>query len=234
MTLGRPAVLIAEGVEKSYRTEAEVVHALVDVDLTVREGEFLAVTGPSGSGKTTLLNCLSGLDDIDAGSVVLDGVDLAAADDARRTEQRAASMGFVFQTANLLPVFTALENVTLPMVLAGTAAKDARLVARHALQRVGVGHRLDHFPSQLSGGEQQRVAIARAFAKRPRIVWADEPTGNLDSETADQVVSLLRELHADGTTLIFVTHDLELAARADRRIEVHDGRVTADPSSHRA
>src|SRR5437763_1846715 len=195
MTLDRAAVFVAEGVQKSYRTEAEVVHALVDVDVTVQEGEFLAVTGPSGSGKTTLLNCLSGLDEIDAGSIVLDGVDLAAADDARRTAQRASSMGFVFQTPNLLPVFTALENVALPMVLAGTAPKEARRVAQLALERVGVGRRLGHYPSQLSGGEQQRVAIARAFAKRPRIVWADEPTGNLDTHTADEVIGLLRELH---------------------------------------
>src|SRR5439155_18419084 len=172
-------------------------------------------------------------DDIDAGSVVLDGVDLASADDARRTEQRASLMGFIFQTANLLPVFTALENVALPMVLAGTAPKEARLFARLALERVGVGHRLGHFPSHLSGGEQQRVAIARAFAKRPRIVWADEPTGNLDSRTADQVIDLLRELHADGTTLILVTHDVRLAAQADRGIEVRDGRVVTDPSSNR-
>ena len=233
MTLGRAAVLVAEGVEKSYRTEAEVVHALVDVDVTVQEGEFLAVTGPSGSGKTTLLNCLSGLDEIDAGSIVLDGVDLAAADDARRTAQRASSMGFVFQTPNLLPVFTALENVALPMVLAGTAPKEARRVAQLALERVGVGHRLGHYPSQLSGGEQQRVAIARAFAKRPRIVWADEPTGNLDTHTADEVIGLLRELHADGTTLILVTHDVGLAAEADRGIEVRDGRVANHPSSDR-
>ena len=230
MTLGRPDVLIAQGVVKSYRTEAEVVHALVDVDVTVHDGEFLAVTGPSGSGKTTLLNCLSGLDTIDAGSVVLDGVDLASADDARRTEQRALSMGFVFQTANLLPDFTALENVTLPMVLAGTAPKEARRAAVVALERVGVGHRLGHYPSQLSGGEQQRVAIARAFAKRPRIVWADEPTGNLDTHTADQVIDLLRELHADGTTLILITHDVRLAAQADRGIEVRDGRVATDPT----
>jgi putative ABC transport system ATP-binding protein len=140
-------------------------------------------------------------------------------------------MGFVFQTANLLPDFTALENVTLPMVLAGTAPKEARRAAVAALERVGVGHRLRHYPSQLSGGEQQRVAIARAFAKRPRIVWADEPTGNLDMHTADQVIDLLRELHADGTTLILVTHDVGLAAQADRGIEVRDGRVGTDPSN---
>jgi putative ABC transport system ATP-binding protein len=231
VTLDRANVLIAQGVVKSYRTEAEVVHALVDVDVTVRDGEFLAVTGPSGSGKTTLLNCLSGLDTIDAGSVVLDGVDLASADDARRTEQRASTMGFVFQTANLLPDFTALENVTLPMVLAGTSPKAARRAAVMALERVGVGDRLGRYPSQLSGGEQQRVAIARAFAKQPRIVWADEPTGNLDTHTADQVIDLLRELHAEGTTLILVTHDVRLAAQADRGIEVRDGRVAADPSN---
>ena len=221
----QPAVLVATGVDKSYRTGAEVVHALAHVDLTVGDGEFLAVTGPSGSGKTTLLNCLSGLDDIDAGSVVLDGLDLVAASDDRRTEQRASSMGFVFQTSNLLPVFTALENVALPMVLTGVPRRQARHAARAALERVGVEDRAGHFPSQLSGGEQQRVAIARAFAKHPRIVWADEPTGNLDTTTARQVLELLREMHSGGTTLILVTHDAELAAAADRRVEVRDGRV---------
>jgi putative ABC transport system ATP-binding protein len=221
----RPAVLVATGVDKSYRTGAEVVHALAHVDLTVGDGEFLAVTGPSGSGKTTLLNCLSGLDDIDAGSVVLDGLELASASDDRRTEQRASSMGFVFQTSNLLPVFTALENVALPMVLTGVPRKQARRAAHAALERVGVENRAGHFPSQLSGGEQQRVAIARAFAKHPRIVWADEPTGNLDTTTARQVLELLREMHSEGTTLILVTHDAELAAAADRRVEVRDGRV---------
>ena len=221
----QPAVLVATGVDKSYRTGAEVVHALAHVDLTVGDGEFLAVTGPSGSGKTTLLNCLSGLDDIDAGSVVLDGLDLVAASDDRRTEQRASSMGFVFQTSNLLPVFTALENVALPMVLTGVPRRQARHAARAALERVGVEDRAGHFPSQLSGGEQQRVAIARAFAKHPRIVWADEPTGNLDTTTARQVLELLREMHSGGTTLILVTHDAELARAADRRVEVRDGRV---------
>ncbi|HYL50676.1 MAG TPA: ABC transporter ATP-binding protein [Acidimicrobiia bacterium] len=218
-------MLVATGVDKSYRTGAEVVHALAHVDLTVGDGEFLAVTGPSGSGKTTLLNCLSGLDDIDAGSVVLDGLELAAASDDRRTEQRASSMGFVFQTSNLLPVFTALENVALPMVLTGVPRRQARHAARAALERVGVEDRAGHFPSQLSGGEQQRVAIARAFAKHPRIVWADEPTGNLDTTTARQVLELLREMHSGGTTLILVTHDAELAAAAARRVEVRDGRV---------
>jgi len=205
------------------------VHAVDDVDLTVLDGEFLAITGRSGSGKTTLINCLSGLDDIDAGSVVLDGTDLAEMGDNERTDQRARIMGFVFQSSNLLPVYSALENVALPMILAGMTSKNARTAAGAALERVGLGQRLAHHPDELSGGEQQRVAIARAFVKRPRIVWADEPTGNLDTRSADQVLDLLRELHDDGTTLILVTHDVGLAERADRRIEFRDGRVVAEP-----
>jgi len=224
-------LLVATGVEKSYRTGAEVVHAVAGVDLTVRAGEFLAITGRSGSGKTTLINCLSGLDDVDAGSVVLDGVDLAAMSDADRTDQRAQSMGFVFQSSNLLPVYNAQENVALSMVLAGTASKVARETARAALERVGMGHRLAHYPDELSGGEQQRVAVARAFVNRPRIVWADEPTGNLDTNSADQVLDLLRELHGDGATLILVTHDTALAERADRRIEFRDGCIVAELSA---
>lgn len=205
------------------------MHAVDDVDLTVLDGEFLAITGRSGSGKTTLINCLSGLDDIDAGSVVLDGTDLAEMGDNERTDQRARIMGFVFQSSNLLPVYSALENVALPMILAGMTSKNARTAAGAALERVGLGQRLAHHPDELSGGEQQRVAIARAFVKRPRIVWADEPTGNLDTRSADQVLDLLRELHDDGTTLILVTHDVGLAERADRRIEFRDGRVVAEP-----
>ena len=220
-------ILVATAVRKSYRTGPDVVHAVENVDLTVLQGEFVAITGRSGSGKTTLINCLSGLDDIDAGSVVLDGVDLAAMSDTERTDQRARVMGFVFQTSNLLPVYTAQENVALPMVLGGTSSKDARTAARSVLERVGMGHRLAHYPGELSGGEQQRVAIARAFVKRPRIVCADEPTGNLDTKSAGQVLDLLGELHQDGTTLILVTHDVELAARADRRIEFADGCIVA-------
>jgi putative ABC transport system ATP-binding protein len=223
------ALLVATGVKKSYRTGADIVHAVEGVDLTVQEGEFLAITGRSGSGKTTLINCLSGLDDVDTGSVVLDGVDLAAMSDAERTDQRAEAMGFVFQSSNLLPVYTAQENVALPMVLTGAAPKVARESARAALERVAMGHRLAHYPDELSGGEQQRVAIARAFVKRPRIVWADEPTGNLDSKSAAQVLDLLTELHRDGTTLILVTHDVALAERADRRIEFRDGRIVSEP-----
>jgi putative ABC transport system ATP-binding protein len=219
------AILIASGVEKSYDTGAEIVTALAGVDLQVAEGEFLAVTGASGSGKTTLLNCLSGLDDVDAGSIVVDGVDLARAGEAQRTQQRASSMGFVFQEANLLPGFTAEENVALALRLTATPKRAARIAARAALERVGLAHRVEHLPGQLSGGEQTRVAIARALVKGPRVVWADEPTGNLDSESAGAVIEILEESRRDGATLILVTHEADLAARADRRIEMRDGRI---------
>jgi putative ABC transport system ATP-binding protein len=220
-------IVIAEHVEKTYNTRAEVVCALADIDVRVRAGEFLAVIGASGSGKTTLLNCLSGLDDIDAGRIIVDGLDLVDASDAQRTEQRATAMGFVFQAPNLLPVLTARENVGLPMIVTGTPPKEARDAAAAALARVGLGHRLGHRPGELSGGEQTRVAIARAFVRRPRVVWADEPTGNLDSRTATAVIELLQELRRDGATLILVTHDAGLAARADRTIEMRDGRLVS-------
>ncbi|HEX4489881.1 MAG TPA: ABC transporter ATP-binding protein [Acidimicrobiia bacterium] len=218
-------LLHASGVTKSYPSRPEPVVALDGIDLDVAAGEFLAVTGPSGSGKTTLLNCLSGIDTIDTGAVVLDGVDLAGLDDTARTDLRGSTMGFVFQAPNLLPVFSALENVALPLVLTGTSPGDARARASDVLERVGVGHRRDQKPGEMSGGEQQRVALARAFVKRPRVVWADEPTGNLDSKSAEVVMALLRELHGDGATVVLVTHDLGLAERSDRRIEMRDGRV---------
>ena len=200
-------MLVAERVRKVYRTGAEEVVALHDVDLVVHDGEFVSVMGPSGSGKTTLLNCCSGLDDIDGGRVLLDGVDLHALSDVQRTANRASSMGFVFQAYNLIPVFSAVENVELPLLLAGADAKDARRRASETLDRVGLSSRLKHRPAELSGGEQQRVTVARALAGRPRVVWADEPTGALDSETAGNVLELLGELNADGLTLIVVTHD---------------------------
>ena len=224
----RRPILTARQVRKTYRTGAETVEALRGVDLDVDAGEFLAVMGPSGSGKTTLLNCLAGLDDIDAGSVAVDGDDIHAMSDARRTRHRAAAMGFIFQAFNLIPVFSAVENVELPLLLAGSSAKVARRRAEEALERLGLAHRLRHRPPELSGGEQQRVTVARAIAGTPRIVWADEPTGNLDTETAAAVMELLRGLHGDGLTLILVTHDHAIGASAARRIEVRDGRIVAD------
>ncbi len=222
------AILVAERVRKVYRSAGSDVVALERLDLTVSQGEFLAVMGASGSGKTTLLNCLSGLDEIDEGRVLVDGLSIHELSDASRTRHRAESMGFIFQAFNLIPVFTATENVELPLLLARVPEAEARKRARETLARVGLGHRLDRRPPELSGGEQQRVAIARALAGRPRLVWADEPTGNLDSEMATSVMDLLGELHGEGLTLVLVTHDPKVAARADRLITVRDGRVVAD------
>ncbi len=222
------SILSATGVRKTYRTGAEAVDALRDVDLDVASGEFLAVMGPSGSGKTTLLNCLSGLDDLDEGSVVIDGERIHELSDARRTRHRARSMGFIFQAFNLIPVFSAVENVELPLLLAGLGAKESRRRAEETLESLGLGDRLRHRPPELSGGEQQRVTVARAITGKPKIVWADEPTGNLDTETAANVMELLRTMHSDGLTLILVTHDHDIGASASRRIEVSDGRIVSD------
>ena len=227
-TVSVEPLLRATGVTKTYRAGASSVQALRQVDLSVAAGELVAVMGPSGSGKTTLLNCLSGLDDIDAGTVVIGGESIHQMSDARRTRHRARAMGFVFQAFNLIPVFSAVENVELPLLLAGKPAKTARAAARETLERVGLGHRLDHRPAELSGGEQQRVTVARALAGRPLLVWADEPTGNLDTETAAAVMDLLRELNDDGLTLLLVTHDDEIGASAGRRVVVRDGEVVSD------
>ncbi|WP_051844986.1 ABC transporter ATP-binding protein [Streptomyces globisporus] len=223
------ALLVATGVRKIYRTGSVEVTALLDLDLVVRHGEMVAVMGPSGSGKTTLLNCLSGLDDIDAGRVEVDGHDLFAMSDAARTEHRAHTMGFVFQAFNLIPVFSAVENVELPLLLVGTRPREARRRALDMLDRVGLGHRVEHRPSEMSGGEQQRVTIARALAGRPAIVWADEPTGNLDSAMADQVMDLLCGLNRDeGQTIVLVTHDSAIGARVPRLIRMRDGQLVDD------
>lgn len=222
-------LLVAEKVNKIYRSGAVSVPALVDLDLSVGAGELVAVMGPSGSGKTTLLNCLSGLDDIDAGRVTVAGRDLFAMRDAERTEHRARSMGFVFQSFNLIPVFTAVENVELPLLLVGTSARQARDAALAMLGQVGLEHRENHLPNQMSGGEQQRVTIARALVAKPAIVWADEPTGNLDTAMAAQVMTLLRDLNAvHGQTIVLVTHDPSIGAAAGRLIRMRDGRLQSD------
>jgi putative ABC transport system ATP-binding protein len=197
---------------------------LDDVSLSVAAGETVAVVGASGAGKSTLLALLAGLDEPSAGGVWLEGTELSALDEDGRAAARARHVGFVFQSFHLVPSLTALENVMLPLELAGRA--DARAAARAVLQQVGLGARLGHYPRQLSGGEQQRVAIARAFVTRPSVLFADEPTGNLDSATGARVIELLFDLNAaNGTTLVLVTHDREIASRCDRVIEMDAGRL---------
>jgi putative ABC transport system ATP-binding protein len=228
---GRPskdAILVATGVRKVYRTGAESVEALKDLDLTVAAGQFVAVMGPSGSGKTTLLNCLSGLDEIDGGTVLLEGRNLHEMSDSDRSKHRAREMGFIFQSFNLIPVFTAAENVELPLLLAGVGASEARSRAEETLQMVGLGERTNFRPNELSGGEQQRVTIARALAGGPSIVWADEPTGNLDTETAESIMELLRKLNAEGLTLVLVTHDPAIGKSAQRLIRMRDGVIESE------
>jgi putative ABC transport system ATP-binding protein len=222
-------ILAAESVRKVYRSGGTDVVALKSLDLTVPHGQFLAVMGASGSGKTTLLNCLSGLDEIDGGRVIMDGHSIHELSDAKRTRHRAETMGFIFQAFNLIPVFTAVENVELPLLLVGTKAKKARRTAVDMLGQVGLSHREDHLPNQMSGGEQQRVTIARALVARPAIVWADEPTGNLDTAMAEQIMVLLRELNEQhGQTIVLVTHDPQIGAAAGRLVLMRDGRLQSD------
>jgi putative ABC transport system ATP-binding protein len=224
-------ILVAKNVRKVYRTGAESVVALQDLSLTVQAGEFLSVMGPSGSGKTTLLNCLSGLDDIDSGSVEVDGTNLHSMSDAERSRRRAKEMGFIFQAFNLIPVFTAVENVELPVLLAGEPPAEARRRAEETLERVGLGERRHHRPNELSGGEQQRVTIARALAGSPSVVWADEPTGNLDTETAETIMELLRELNGQGLTLVLVTHDPAIGKSAERIVRMRDGMIESSTTT---
>ena len=220
-------MLVSRQLTKSYRSGAHELTVLRDVDFEIRAGDFVAIVGPSGSGKTTLLGLLAGLDTPSRGSVLLDGTDLGALDEDGRARLRGEKVGFVFQSFQLIPTLTALENVQVPLELRGE--RGAAASAREWLDRVGLGDRTSHYPSQLSGGEQQRVAIARAFAIGPRVLFADEPTGNLDSATGARIVELLETLNREaGTTVVLVTHDLALAARAGRTIALSDGRIVSD------
>jgi putative ABC transport system ATP-binding protein len=222
--MGASLIVEASGVRKVYRGGTEV-EALKGVSMDVARSEMVAVMGPSGCGKTTLLNCLSGLESIDDGEVRVGGVDLAQLSDDDRTEYRARHMGFVFQAFNLLPVLTAAENVEIPLLLVGTKPKAARAQAMEILAAVGLAERADHRPDQLSGGEQQRVAVARALVHRPAVVWADEPTGNLDSEATDSVMALLVQMNREGQTIVLVTHNPLVAERADRIVRMRDGQI---------
>jgi putative ABC transport system ATP-binding protein len=214
---------------KTYLSGGRRLTVLKDISFTVEPGAFVAILGPSGSGKTTLLGLLAGLDRPTAGTVHLDGEELGALDEDRRARLRAEKVGFVFQSFQLIPTLTARENVQVPLELRGEASADR---ATELLGRVGLGDRGHHYPAQLSGGEQQRVALARAFSTRPKVLLADEPTGNLDAGTGATIIDLMTELNRDlGTTLVLVTHDLDLAARARRTIRLSDGAIVADTAA---
>lgn len=220
-------MLIAESLTKEYRSGERRLAVLRNVSFAVEPGEFVAITGPSGSGKTTLLGLLAGLDTPSGGRVILDGADMSSMSEDDRARVRSAKVGFVFQSFQLISTLTAVENVQVPLELRGESGAERRAI--DLLERVGLGERALHFPMQLSGGEQQRVAIARAFSNRPSILFADEPTGNLDAASGERVVALLEELnHESGSTVVLVTHDAALAARARRQIRLADGIVIED------
>ena len=219
-------IISAKQVQKWFRNGKIEVHALRGVDLDVAPGEMLAIMGPSGCGKTTLLNCLSGLDDFDDGDVAIDGTPLRTMGDKKRTKYRAEHMGFIFQTYNLLPVISAVENVELPLLVTGVSPRAARRRALVALDQVGLADRADHRPAELSGGQRQRVTVARALVNQPAIVWADEPTGALDSKAADDILQLMRQLNTEhGQTFVIVTHDPDISAACNRTIRMHDGLI---------
>ena len=221
-------LIVAENLVKLYKMGEEVVHALDGVSLTIGRGEFCAIIGPSGSGKSTLMNIIGGLDRPTQGRLVIDGADVGALDDEALAEFRNRTVGFVFQSFNLLPRVNALENVELPMIYAGVEPKERRARAADVLTRVGLSARMQHRPTQLSGGQQQRVAIARALAGRPALLLADEPTGALDTNTSNEIMQLFSDLHREGATVVLVTHEAEIAAATKRTIEMRDGRIVND------
>jgi len=221
-----PVMVEASDVWKVYQSGPLKVEALRGVNMTIRQGEMLSVMGPSGCGKTTLLNCLSGLDDLTKGTVAIEGTDLAKMTDDHKSEFRAKRMGFIFQAYNLLPVLTAQENVELPLLLAGFSESNAHGAAVDALKMVQLEDWRSHKPMELSGGQQQRVAVARALVNKPAIVWADEPTGNLDSENSQEIVKLLRSLNREHLlTMVLVTHDANIAQETDRIVMMRNGLI---------
>jgi putative ABC transport system ATP-binding protein len=228
-------IVQAEGVVKTYDTGKVKVRALRGVSLAVRRGEMVAIMGPSGCGKTTLLNCLSGLDTIDAGLILVDGTDINRLSDNQKTGYRARSMGFVFQFYNLLPVLSAVENVELPLLVAGVNAREARQRAMQSLEQVHLVEWANHRPLELSGGQRQRVTIARALVNEPAIVWGDEPTGDLDSANADEIMQLMVELNErNQQTFVIVTHDPRIASVTHRIVYMVDGHIVDEKLTERA
>ena len=229
---GAGPIIQATDVVKTYDTGKVEVHALRGVSLTIQRGEMVAIMGPSGCGKTTLLNCLSGLDSIDSGLIIVGGADINRMSDNEKTEYRARRMGFIFQFYNLLPVLSAIENVELPLLVSGTPAREARLKATAALETVHLVEWAPHKPGELSGGQRQRVTIARALSNDPAIVWADEPTGDLDSTNADEIMDLIVDLNRRHVqTFVIVTHDERVAARCHRIVHMRDGLIVDGAAS---
>ncbi len=222
------ALIRLTGLTREYRMDAETVYALRGVDLEIHANEYVAIMGPSGSGKSTLMNLVGCLDTPTAGEYWLNGVEVSQMDDDELARVRNREIGFVFQTFNLLPRATSLHNVELPLIYAGISAKDRRRRAARALERVGLGDRMAHRPNELSGGQRQRVAIARGLVNEPSILLADEPTGNLDSSTSAEIMTVFGELHREGQTIVMVTHEADIAARAHRVITLLDGMVNSD------
>jgi ABC-type lipoprotein export system ATPase subunit len=230
----RELMIEATGVQKVYDAGGLRVRALRGVDLGVRRGEMVAIMGPSGCGKTTLLNVLSGLDDLSDGEVYVDGESIKGMSDRRRTRFRAEKMGFIFQSYNLIPVLSAIENVELPLLVAGHKPKKARRWAEDAVEMVGLADQAKKRPAEMSGGQQQRITVARSLVNNPAIVWADEPTGALDSETSGGIMDLLVRLNkSEQQTFVLVTHDAAVAARAHRTIRMRDGRITSDEQNEK-
>jgi putative ABC transport system ATP-binding protein len=224
----RDAVIVTRNLQREYDMGGEVVRALRGVDLTIRKNEFVAVMGPSGSGKSTLMNLIGCLDSPTAGEYWLNGFRVSELEDDELARIRNKEIGFVFQTFNLLPRATSLHNVELPLVYAGVGSKDRREQATDALTRVGLGDRMNHRPNELSGGQRQRVAIARALVNHPSILLADEPTGNLDSATSEDIMALFQALHTEGQTIVLVTHEHDIAEHARRQVHLKDGSVEQD------
>ncbi|OUQ86946.1 macrolide ABC transporter ATP-binding protein [Brevibacillus brevis] len=221
-------MLNIEGLTKQYKTDELELFALQNINIHVAQGEFVAIVGPSGSGKSTFMNMLGCLDRPTKGSYVLDGIDVTKLKDSGLAQVRNQKIGFVFQSFHLLPRATSLRNVELPMMYAGVGMTERKKRAKAALQRVGLGQRMDHKPTQLSGGQRQRVAIARALVNQPAILLADEPTGNLDSRSSIEIMSIFQELHAQGVTILLVTHEADIAQHAERVITFRDGHIIRD------
>jgi len=213
---------------KTYQINEIEIHALQGINLSIRKNEFVAIVGPSGSGKSTLMNMLGCLDAPTSGTYILDNVDVSSLTDDEMAEIRSEKIGFIFQSFNLIQKLTALENVELPLIYSGVRSSERLKRAKLALEKVGLGDRLHHKPNELSGGQQQRVAIARALINNPPIIFADEPTGNLDTKSGEEIINLLKELHKSGNTIVLITHDNDIAHQANRIIRIHDGKIVED------